>query len=384
MIRRTAIWIGAIVFSLAGMVQAEVKIIPELVDVDPKQETLISLELNDVTIEAAFDTLCALSRVPCRVDAPTPNSAKLISIKFDGIPLAEALVSIAREGDLALGRFNGYLWYEAYRLSANSGASGQGGKWGYAPTSNDGPFCGLLSRVAYYRSLNLEDPKRISNSMDVTVVTVPAPQVMIYSCRVSLGVPQAVDEKGQKLIANPLYNDSEFRGPGNNISTDTAGLKVPAAPGEEISELVVSRRLGCVRKFRRIEIDGADLAQGTAFECDGVQVRLVKMIDREGLGKEYTLVFRPGKQGPATSLLADGTMCAMIDDSGRVMRPLWRSPEESNGEAKVLYRFSPLLPQDGNALPAQLVVLLPLEGAIMTPSYKFEHIPLAPVGKKPK
>jgi len=43
-----------------------------------------------------------------------------------------------------------------------------------------------------------------------------------------------------------------------------------------------------------------------------------------------------------------------------------------------------LLPQDGNALPAQLVVLLPLEGAIMTPSYKFEHIPLAPVGQKPK
>lgn len=379
----TQIWIGVMVSALAGLVQGEVKTVPELVDVDPKQTTLVAVELDHVTVEEAFDAACEFAKVPCRVDARKPKSEKLISIKFDGIPLAEALVRIAREGDLALRRFNGYLWYDTFDLPKSSTPSNQGENWVYAPTSNDGPFCGLLDRVEYRRSLTLNDPKRISRSMQVVVDTVPEPQVMTYSCRPFAEVSKAVDERGRTL-RDTVTSDADVQHPAYSIDTAVGILKVPEPPGEEISELVVLPRYGCVRKFRRVEIDGAELAQGTQFECDGVQVRLLKMIDRAGFGKEYTLVLRPGKQGPATRLLADGTMCAMIDDAGRVMRPLWRSPEESDGEAKVLYRFCPLFPQDGNALPARLVVLLPLEGATMTPSYKFEHIPLSPVVSKEK
>jgi hypothetical protein len=83
-------------------------------------------------------------------------------------------------------------------------------------------------------------------------------------------------------------------------------------------------------------------------------------------------------------LISDGTLFVMLDDSGRVMASGGRSADINGNQVTVAYEFWPMGQADGKSHPSQLLLYLPLEGGVVSPTFHFTHVPLEPGSGKAK
>lgn len=370
--RAAKLFVGMVACLPAVAARGEVKIAPKVVEVDAKVFTPVYLDLEQVTVQEAFDAVCQLSPLPCRVAMHGTEGEKRISVKFEGTSLAEALVKIAAQAEVGLARESGDFCYRTTKMPSSSGPGSERAGWIHGPTCNDGPFCGVLDHMDYSRCASWSRPGEIKRTIQLVVDTVPEPQVMVCSSRAWLKLPKVVDEKGQRF-RDTVTNDEDFRAAMDSVDSRTGLLEGPRDAGKELAELTVERRYQIVRQFRRIEIDGQELAKGARLESDGVTLEWTPAVNRRASGKEYMIKLTASGQGDA-DLLAAGTMCAMIDDGGRIMERQRRMPQQQDGVVTLVYRLSAFEPAD--KMPVRVVVLLPLEKMTVMPTYRFEHIPL--------
>jgi hypothetical protein len=229
---------------------AQVDISTDTLDVDPKQATLVDLDLKNVSVQQAFEAVCAFSKIPTRVYAPRKLPDKQITLKFVKTPWAEAMLRVSREADIALSRSSGYVQYTTQPVPKGTNQTDRGENWIYGPTDNDGPFCGVFDRVWYTKTIELDDPGKVHRNAMITVDIIPEPQVLSYSINPWLSLPEVKDENGL-LLRDTTAGAQMIHCYGENVQSATGVPEMTDKTGSELASVTAQPQISPGRHRRR-------------------------------------------------------------------------------------------------------------------------------------
>ncbi|MGE5611143.1 MAG: hypothetical protein ACM359_17970 [Bacillota bacterium] len=250
--------------------------------------------------------------------------------------------------------------------------------WGAAPYVVQGPFLLLASQINGSRAIDLRQPNNVSRECHLQLLVFVEPKVRVLQGSFVARIDQALDEKGNSLMAQRLTPDG-MQPVVNWYWNLSIPLSPPANAGQRIAKLKGSARYLIQTRAERAEISDVLTAKNVTKTVAGRRF-LLREVRRNGdLYTAHLILYRAGWTPAEWSLLYPYNFFKLEDAKGH---PLYRVPRAGGGgggeQLDITLSFRRQTWQDGEDLgePAKLVWEVPTESKTVTVPFEFNDLPL--------
>jgi hypothetical protein len=246
-------------------------------------------------------------------------------------------------------------------------------EWGRRPAAIEGPYMLLARRIELSRTLDLANPKDVSNVYTLVLLAYAEPKLrpIYWSIR---GIDDCVTETGHVL---EIPTDAFEPGDLNADSETHLQFSGPADVGTRLAKLRLGARFVLSDKSQRIELPNILKVKNETHTVGGwrISIKGVTKNDDDRYSAALT-VYRdnhtPEEWTERTGLL-DRAQPRLLDSSGKVMESggtsLNQGPDEWNWGDECA-------PANADDKPAKLVWDFPLETRHADVTFEFKDLPL--------
>jgi hypothetical protein len=324
----------------------------------------VSLHLKAASVHDALAALEREARVKFDAGSGELGDGGSITLDADHRPFWLVLRDLCAQAKVEVGSID-----SSGRIVLRGGDE----EWGRRPCAIKGPYMLLARRIELTRTLDLANPKAVTNAYSLVLLAYAEPKLrpIYWSVR---GIDQCVTDTGRMM---DLPNDAFEPGDLNADSETRLQFTGPAEVGHRLAKLRLSARFVLSERSDPVEIGGILKVKNDSQTVGGWRV-LIKGVAK-GDDDRYAAavsVYRdnhtPEEWSERMGLL-DRAQPRLIDASGKPMESGGMSLNEGPDEWNWTDEFTPGTPE---AKPAKLVWDFPLETRHVDVSFEFKDLPL--------